>query len=79
MLGAFLALLLGSAPIDLVAVGVVVARSPESSVAILRSEGRTRVVSVGDPVFGGRLLAVSRNRVSLVFEGDVEMVVVPSG
>jgi general secretion pathway protein C len=70
MLGALLALLLGSAPTDLVAVGVVVAPSPGSSVAILRSEGRTRVVSVGDRVFGGRLLAVSRDQVSLVFEGE---------
>jgi general secretion pathway protein C len=70
MLGALLALLLGSAPTDLAAVGVVVARSPESSVAILRSEGRTRVVSVGDPVFGGCLIAVSRHQVSLVFDGE---------
>jgi general secretion pathway protein C len=70
MLGAVIALLLGSAPADLAAVGVVVAPSPESSVAILRSEGRTRIVSVGDRVFGGRLLAVSRDQVSLVFEGE---------
>jgi general secretion pathway protein C len=70
MLGALLALLVSSAPADLAAVGVVVARSPESSVAILRSGGRTRVVSVGDAVFGGRLLAVSRHQVSLVFEGE---------
>ncbi len=70
MLGVLLALLVSSAPTDLAAVGVVVARSPESSVAILRSEGRTRVVSVGDPVFGGRLLAVSRHRVSLEFGGE---------
>jgi type II secretion system protein C len=70
MLGALLALLVTSAPTDLVAVGVVVARSPENSVAILRSEGRTRVVSVGDAAFGGRLLAVSRDQVSLVFEGE---------
>jgi len=67
MLGAILALLVSSAPTDLAAVGVVVAHSPESSVAILRSGGRTRVVSVGDPAFGGRLLAVSRHRVRLVF------------
>jgi general secretion pathway protein C len=59
-----------SAPADLTAVGVVVAHSPERSVAVLRSEGRTRVVSVGDSVFGGRVLAVSRSGVLLVFGGE---------
>jgi general secretion pathway protein C len=59
-----------SAPADLAAVGVVVAQSPERSVAVLRSEGRTRVVSVGDSVFGGRVLAVSRGGVRLVFDGE---------
>ena len=59
-----------SAPADLAAVGVVLAQSPERSVAVLRSEGRTRVVSVGDTVFGGRVLAVSRNGVQLVFGGE---------
>ena len=38
--------------------------------AVLVSEGRTRVVSVGDTVFGGRVLAVSRNGVLLVFGGE---------
>jgi general secretion pathway protein C len=59
-----------SAPADLTAVGVVVAQSPERSVAVLRSEGRTRVASVGDSVFGGRVLAVSRSGVRLVFGGE---------
>ncbi len=59
-----------SAPADIAAVGVVVARSPERSVAMLRSEGRTRVVSVGDPVFGGRVLAVSRSGVRLLFGAE---------
>jgi general secretion pathway protein C len=59
-----------SAPADLAAVGVVLAQSPERSVAVLYSEGRTRVVSVGDTVFGGRVLAVSRNGVQLMFGGE---------
>jgi len=59
-----------SAPADLAAVGVVLAPSPERSVAVLRSDGRTRVVRVGDTVFGGRVLAVSRNGVRLVFGGE---------
>jgi general secretion pathway protein C len=70
MLTALLLLLVSSAPPDLAAVGVVVAESPERSVAILRAGGRTRVVGVGDSVFGGRLLAVSTVTVSLEFEGE---------
>lgn len=70
MLAACLLLLVVSGPPDLVAVGVVVASSPERSAAILRSGGRTRVVSVGDGVFGGRVLAVSRSQVILDFEGE---------
>jgi general secretion pathway protein C len=69
MLAALLLLLASSAPVDLAAVGVVVAESPARSVAILRSEGRTRVVGVGDTVFGGRLLTVSTTRVVLEFDG----------
>ena len=70
MLGVLLAVLAVSAPADITATGVVVASSPERSVAILQSEGRTRVVRVGENVFGGRLLAVTSERVSLVFEGE---------
>jgi general secretion pathway protein C len=70
MLGVLLLALAASVPADLSAVGVVVASSPDRSVAILQSEGRTRVVSVGEQVFGGRLLAVTRDRVTLVFDGE---------
>jgi type II secretion system protein C len=69
MLGALLLLLVGGAPADLVAVGVVVAEPPGRSVAILLSEGRTRVVVEGDEVFGGRLLDISSEQVLLVFDG----------
>ena len=70
MLAALLLLLVSSAPADLAAVGVVVAESPERSVAILRSGGRTRVVGVGDSAFGGQLLGVSTTRVTLDFDGE---------
>ena len=70
MLAACLLALVASGPSDLAAVGVVVAGSPERSVAILRSDGRTRVVTVGDVVFGGRVLAVSKEQVTLEFDGE---------
>lgn len=55
------------APADLAAHGVVV--SARTSVAILRAEGRTRVVSVGDGAFGGVVRAIERGRVTLDFDG----------
>jgi general secretion pathway protein C len=57
------------APADLAAVGVVLSANPERSVAILQSGGRTRTAAVGDPAFGGRVTAVSRQRVALDFGG----------
>jgi general secretion pathway protein C len=56
-------------PADLAAVGVVVARRPEASVAILRSGGRSRVVVVGETAFGGRVAAIEGGRVTLDFDG----------
>jgi len=65
-----LAILLAlAAPPDLTAVGVVLVRSPERSVAILRAEGKTRVVAVGEPAFGGRLVSVAPGAVTLEFDG----------
>jgi len=58
-----------TAPADLSAVGVVLAGDPARSVAILRSEDRTRVARVGDEVFGGRLVAVAADVVTLEFAG----------
>jgi type II secretion system protein C len=63
-------LALAAAPPDIAAVGVVLARSPERSVAILRSAGRTRVVAVGESAFGGRLLSVDAQRAVLEFAGE---------
>jgi type II secretion system protein C len=59
-----------SAPADLQAVGVVMSAQPEKSVAILRSGGHTRVVTVGDAAFGGHVTAIAAGLVSLDFGGD---------
>jgi type II secretion system protein C len=61
---------LAAGPPDLAAVGVVLARSPERSVAILRAGGKTRVVAVGESAFGGRLVSVGLETVTLEFEGQ---------
>jgi type II secretion system protein C len=55
------------APADLAAQGVVV--GARTSVAILRAEGRTRVVAVGDSAFGGVVRAIERGRVTVEFDG----------
>ncbi len=70
MLGAPLLLLTLAAPADLRLVGLVVARTPERCVAVLRSGGKTRVASPGDSVFGGRLVSVGARGASLEFEGE---------
>jgi general secretion pathway protein C len=57
------------APLDLRLLGLVVSGAPERSVAVLRSEGRTRVASPGESVFGGRLVAVGARGASLDFDG----------
>ena len=78
MLSLLAAVALASSPPDLQVVGVVVARSAERSVAILRSAGRTRVAGVGDSAFGGRLVAVATNGATLDFGGttvDVHLTV----
>jgi general secretion pathway protein C len=58
-------------PPDLAAIGVIVGATPERSVAILQSGGRTRSAAVGGRAFGGRVTAVARTRVTLEFEGRV--------
>jgi len=67
MLVLFAALALSPAPpSDLTAVGVVVGSRPA---AILRSGTHSRVVSVGDSVFGGRVVGISSAGVTLEFGG----------
>jgi type II secretion system protein C len=76
MLAAPLALLLAladapaAAPKDIAVAGVVVGATPDRSSAILVSGGRTRVVAVGEAAFGGRLVAVARDSVTLEFGGQ---------
>jgi type II secretion system protein C len=70
MLGVLFALAVSSAAPDLQLVGVVIARSPERSVVILRSAGQTRVSAVGDTAFGGRLVAVATDGATLDFGGE---------
>src|SRR5215468_9538789 len=60
---------LASAPTDLQALGVVISQQPGKSVAILRAGGRTRVTTVGDEAFGGRVTAIAAGLVTLDFEG----------
>ena len=58
-----------AAPPDLAAVGTVVSPRDGASVAVLRSGGRSRVVAVGESVFGGRVLAITARTVLLDFDG----------
>jgi type II secretion system protein C len=51
------------------ALGLVRSAAAEHSVAILRSEGRTRVIAVGEKAFGARLLAIGADSVELDLAG----------
>ena len=64
-----LAAALYSPPADLSAVGIVASRDASRSVVLLRSGGRTRVVSVGENAFGGRVTAIRADAVAIEFEG----------
>jgi type II secretory pathway component PulC len=65
---------LSTMPSDLVAVGVIVSPRVESSVAILRAGGRSRVVAAGDEVFGGRVSRIAPGVVVMEFaEGPREL------
>jgi general secretion pathway protein C len=57
-------------PPDLAVSGVVVRSLPERSAAILSAGGRTRVVSVGDQAFGGRVVEITAKAVVLEFDGE---------
>jgi type II secretion system protein C len=58
-----------AAPPDLVAIGVIVSPHAEHSVALLRSGGRTRALSPGESAFGGRVVTIAANRVTMDFAG----------
>jgi general secretion pathway protein C len=59
---------LGTAPSDLAAPGVVIHPEAARCSAILTSGGRSRIVSVGDAAFGGRVVAIHSSSVDLTFE-----------
>ncbi len=69
MLAWLLAAALGTAPADLIASGVIVHPDAARSSAILTSGGRTRVVSIGETAFGGKVVAIHATSVDLSFEG----------
>ena len=68
LIGALLAALV-SAPPDLAAVGIVMASRPESRTAVLTSEGRARVIGIGETAFGGRVTGIEAGQVALDFDG----------
>jgi general secretion pathway protein C len=72
-----LAMALEAAPADLAVAGVVLSNSADRSTAILTSGGKTRVVSVGDTAFGGRVLTVSADAVTLDFDGERRVLALP--
>ena len=79
MLVLALLLALSGAPDDLAAVGIVLSPHPESSVAILRAGGRSRVVAAGDTAFGGRVTRITAAAVWLEFaDGARELRLTPS-
>lgn len=78
LLPLLVALALEAPPPDLVVTGVVVRSTAGRSTAILTSGGRTRVVSVGDSAFGGRVTAVSAEGVTLEFDGGRQVLRLPT-
>jgi general secretion pathway protein C len=56
-------------PADLQAVGAVTSRDQARSVAMLRTEGHSRLVSVGETAFGGRVVAIGPDAVTLEYGG----------
>ena len=74
MATALLLVLAAAAASEVHLVGTVVTPLPGRSVAILRSEGRTRVVAVGDTAFGARVVAVERQAATLDVGGETRRV-----
>jgi type II secretion system protein C len=66
-------------PADISASGVVLAGSPERSVAVLRVQGQSRVVRAGEAAFGGTVVAVAADKVTLDYGGERIDVRVRSG
>src|SRR5512147_1317141 len=61
------------------AVGLVRSAVPTHSTAILRSQGRTRVVAIGETAFGARLVSIGAETVALELDGQpLELRLVPT-
>lgn len=72
MLAWILAAAMAPPPSNVAALGVVVNRVPERSAAVLQSGDRTRVVTIGETAFGGRVVSIAATGVVLEFpEGRV--------
>ncbi len=69
---------LDAPPSDLAVAGVVLSSTSARSTAILTSGGKTRVVSVGDTAFGGRVVSVSAEAVALDFGGERQVLRLPN-
>jgi general secretion pathway protein C len=78
LLALFAALLLDAAPADLAVTGVVLRDQAERSTVILSSGGKTRVVGIGDSAFGGRVVAVTAEAVTLEFDGQRRVLRLPT-
>ena len=65
-------------PSDLAVAGVVLSSTSARSTAILTSGGKTRVVSVGDTAFGGRVVSLSAESVVLDFAGARQVLRLPN-
>src|SRR5262245_46257639 len=70
MLVLWLALLAVSPPADLQLLGMVTSGPAGRSVAILRAGGSTRVAAVGEPAFGGKVVALGADGATLDFAGE---------
>lgn len=70
LLALLIALTIDAPATDLAVTGVVVRQAPGRSTAILSSGGRTRIATVGDAVFGGRVTAIAADAVTLDFGGE---------
>jgi type II secretion system protein C len=69
---------LAAAPADLALLGVVTGERPESRVAILRAQGRTRLVGLGESAFGGRVVSIDVTSVTLDYAGEPLTVRLPA-
>lgn len=75
MLASSLWLALAAGPASgIEAVGIVASSAPENSVAILVSQGVTRIVGPGDSAFGGVVRAVEPGKVLLELDGEIREV-----